>query len=89
MFNWFFSLDITTRITVSSIHNKWLVNLLSQLWKLQYYEHKVRFKPNIHMEEFFDEDSKNPELINELISISKGLSNDDLFVLISMAKRIK
>ena len=56
VFNWFFSLDITTRITVSSIHNKWLVNLLSQLWKLQYYEHKVRFKPNIHMEEFFDED---------------------------------
>lgn len=44
---------------------------------------------NITPKEFFDEDSKNPELINELISISKGLSNDDLFVLISMAKRMK
>ena len=44
---------------------------------------------NITPKEFFDEDTKNPELINDFISISKGLSNDDLFVLISMAKRMK
>ena len=44
---------------------------------------------NITPKEFFDEDSKNPELINELVSISNGLNNDDLLVLISMAKRMK
>ena len=44
---------------------------------------------NITPKEFFDQESKNPELINELVSISNGLSNDDLLVLISMAKRMK
>lgn len=44
---------------------------------------------NISPKEFFDQESKNPELINELVSISNGLSNDDLLVLISMAKRMK
>ena len=44
---------------------------------------------NITPKEFFDQESKNPELINELVSISNGLSNDDLLVLISKAKRIK
>ena len=42
---------------------------------------------NITPKEFFDEDSNNPELINELVSISNGLNNEDLLVLISMAKR--
>lgn len=44
---------------------------------------------NITPKEFFDEDSNNPELINELVSISNGLNNEDLHVLISMAKRMK
>lgn len=44
---------------------------------------------NITPKEFFDEDSNNPELINELVSISNGLNNEDLLVLISMAKRMK
>ena len=44
---------------------------------------------NITPKEFFDQESKNPELINELVSISNGLSNDDLLVLLSMAKRMK
>jgi transcriptional regulator with XRE-family HTH domain len=44
---------------------------------------------NITPKEFFEQESKNPELINELVSISNGLSNDDLLVLISMAKRMK
>ena len=44
---------------------------------------------NITPKEFFDQESKNPELINKLVSISNGLSNDDLLVLISMAKRMK
>ena len=44
---------------------------------------------NITPKEFFDEDSSNPELINELVSISNGLNNEDLLVLISMAKRMK
>ena len=44
---------------------------------------------NITPKEFFDEDSNNPELINELISISNGLNNEDLLVLVSMAKRMK
>lgn len=44
---------------------------------------------NITPKEFFDQESKNPELINELVSISNGLNNDDLLVLISMAKRMK
>lgn len=43
---------------------------------------------NITPKEFFDEDSNNPELINELVSISNGLNNEDLLVLISMAKRM-
>ena len=44
---------------------------------------------NITPKEFFDEDSNNPELVNELVSISNGLNNEDLLVLISMAKRMK
>ena len=44
---------------------------------------------NITPKEFFDEDSNNPELINELVLISNGLNNEDLLVLISMAKRMK
>ena len=44
---------------------------------------------NITPKEFFDEDSNNPELSNELVSISNGLNNEDLLVLISMAKRMK
>ena len=44
---------------------------------------------NITPKEFFDEDSNNPELINELVSISNGLNNEDLLVLISMEKRMK
>ena len=43
---------------------------------------------NITPKEFFDEESNNPELINELVSISNGLNNEDLLVLISMAKRM-
>ena len=44
---------------------------------------------NVTPKEFFDESIDNPALINELVSLSNSLSNEDLLVLISMANRLK
>lgn len=44
---------------------------------------------NVTPKEFFDESIANPALINELVSLSNSLSNEDLLVLISMANRLK
>lgn len=39
--------------------------------------------------EFFDEETKDPQLIRELYNISLSLEKEDLEVLLSMAKRLK
>lgn len=39
--------------------------------------------------EFFDEETKNPQLVRELYNISLSLEKEDLEVLLSMAKRLK
>lgn len=44
---------------------------------------------NVTPKEFFDESIDNPALINELVSLSNSLTNEDLLVLISMANRLK
>ena len=44
---------------------------------------------NITPKEFFDEDNNNPALINDLVTNSSKLNDEDLLVLISMAKRMK
>ena len=44
---------------------------------------------NVTPKEFFDESIANPALINELVSLSNSLSNEDLLVLISMGNRLK
>ena len=44
---------------------------------------------NITPKEFFDEENNNPALINDLVTNSSKLNDEDLLVLISMAKRMK
>lgn len=39
--------------------------------------------------EFFDEETKDPQLVRELYNISLSLEKEDLEVLLSMAKRLK
>lgn len=39
--------------------------------------------------EFFDEETKDPQLVCELYNISLSLEKEDLEVLLSMAKRLK
>ena len=39
--------------------------------------------------EFFDEETKDPQLVRELYNISLSLEKEDLEVLLSMAKRPK
>lgn len=39
--------------------------------------------------EFFDDEIKNPVLVNKLYGIAKNMSDDDLTALIDMAERIK
>ncbi len=39
--------------------------------------------------DFFDVDSDNPQLVNELYNLSKDLQEEDLKVLITTAKRLK
>lgn len=55
IYNWFFNLDIPTRVAVSSIQNKWLVKITSQLWRLYFYDSWHQFVPSINMKEFFPE----------------------------------
>ena len=43
----------------------------------------------ISPKEFFDTETVNPEMINELIEATKGLSSDQLSNLISLAKGLK
>lgn len=39
--------------------------------------------------EFFDEDTKDPQLLRELYTISSSLEKEDLEVLLCMAKRLQ
>lgn len=39
--------------------------------------------------EFFDEETKDPQLVRELYNISLSLEKEDLEVLLSMVKRLK
>ena len=39
--------------------------------------------------EFFDEETKDPQLVRKLYNISLSLEKEDLEVLLSMAKRLK
>lgn len=39
--------------------------------------------------EFFDEETKDPQLVRELYNISLSFEKEDLEVLLSMAKRLK
>lgn len=39
--------------------------------------------------EFFDEETKDPQLVRELYNISLSLEKEDLEVLLTMAKRLK
>ena len=39
--------------------------------------------------EFFEEETKDPQLVRELYNISLSLEKEDLEVLLSMAKRLK
>ena len=39
--------------------------------------------------DFFDEDIENPGLANELLELTSELNDEDLHVLIAMAKRMK
>lgn len=39
--------------------------------------------------EFFDTDTDNPHLVNELYSLSKDLQEEDLTILINTARRLK
>ena len=55
IYNWFFNLDVPTRVAVSSIQNKWLVRITSQLWWLYFYDSWQKFVPSINMKEFFPE----------------------------------
>jgi hypothetical protein len=41
---WFFSLDIITKLIISSIENKWVTNLLHQLYIHQKYQPNLRFQ---------------------------------------------
>lgn len=38
--------------------------------------------------EFFDKDIKNPEQVENLYNLAKNMSDDDLAVLVNMAKRL-
>lgn len=40
-------------------------------------------------QEFFDDANNNPALVNELTELAKGLPDEDITVLISMANRMK
>ena len=44
---------------------------------------------NISPKEFFDTDDKNPQKTKELISAAKGMKNEELDLLISVAKGLK
>lgn len=39
--------------------------------------------------EFFDEDTKEPQLLRELYNVSSGLEKEDIEVLLCMAKRLR
>lgn len=43
----------------------------------------------VTQKEFFDEETKDPQLVRELYNISLSLEKEDLEVLLSMAKRLK
>jgi predicted nucleotidyltransferase len=42
--SWFFSLDLITKLIISSIENKWVTNLLHQLYIHQKYQPNLRFQ---------------------------------------------
>ena len=44
---------------------------------------------NISPKDFFNEDIENPGLANELLDLTSQMSDEDLHVLIAMAKRMK
>lgn len=44
---------------------------------------------NVTPKDFFDEEQKNPDLINELNNLIKDLDSEDLLVLIMVAKRMR
>ena len=45
IFKWFFSLDIAQKIKICSFHNKWLTQILFQMFALNVGDPRVRFFP--------------------------------------------
>ena len=42
--SWFFSLDILTRLIISSIENKWVTSLITQLYNTQKFQRGLKFQ---------------------------------------------
>ena len=57
IFKWFFSLDIAQKIKICSFHNKWLTQILFQMFALNVGDPRVRFfpTPNFIDKSAFDE----------------------------------
>lgn len=57
IFKWFFSLDIAQKIKICSFHNKWLTQILFQMFTLNVGDPRVRFfpTPNFIDKSAFDE----------------------------------
>jgi hypothetical protein len=72
--NWFFSLDVITKLIMSSIENKWLTGILHQLFQQQKTNHRLRFQ--------IREDSTPTEIYPQLIPvqvISRDLTEPTYF----------
>lgn len=59
IYQWFFNLDLNSRIIICSIHNNWYINMLHQLSLLYFYEDNCTFKM-INIDTF--ENMKLPDL---------------------------
>jgi len=72
--NWFTNLHIYEKIKVCSFQNKWLTEILLQMYLLYEKDNKIKFKPTDKMIIFFNElNSLNSfELLNNKISSNDG-----------------